>query len=90
MSTILYTLWDTRTINLVGEFDSQCDALELVLSGIELNGLKDSDTLSLQIEDEHGEVWTIAWGQPLAELALRTLRAIPARSGHPGRSTAGR
>jgi hypothetical protein len=44
-----------------------------VLRGIERNGPHDTDTLSLDVEDETGRVTTIAHGQALAALAQREL-----------------
>lgn len=76
MSAMLYTLWDTETNNLVAEYDSEREALELVLSGIERNGPQDTDTLTLQAEDERGEIATIAWGKELAERAHQALDAV--------------
>lgn len=71
---MVYALWDTTTINLVASYDNQRDALALVLSGIERNGPRDTETLALDVEDAQGNVTHIAHGQELAELALRELR----------------
>ena len=76
---MVYALWDTRTTNLVAAYDNERDALELVLSGIERNGPRDTDTLVLEVEDEQGELVFTAQGQELAELARRKL--------HPTRAT---
>lgn len=70
---MVYALWDTKTNNLVAEYGSQGDALALVLHGIERNGPHDTDTLSLDVEDESGHVTTIAYGHELATLAHREL-----------------
>ncbi len=71
---MMYALWDIRTINLVADYDNLRDALALVLEGIERNGLDDTDTLALDVEDEQGNVTSIAYGQALAELAKRELQ----------------
>ncbi len=71
---MMYALWDIRTINLVADDDNLRDALALVLEGIERNGLDDTDTLALDVEDEQGNVTSIAYGQALAELAKRELQ----------------
>lgn len=68
---MIYGLWDTETNNLVGDFDNRRDALALVLRAIERNGPHDTDTLALDVEDEHGEGQLIAYGPELAELARR-------------------
>lgn len=73
---MLYTLWDFESSNLVAECDSEREALGFVLDGIEQNGPAVTDTLSLQVEDERGEVSTIAWGQRLADLAHRAFNPV--------------
>lgn len=69
---MVFALWDTETNNLVAEYGSQRDALALVLRSIERNG-SHIDTLSLEVEDESGQVATAAYGQELAALAHREL-----------------
>lgn len=76
---MVYALWDTRTINLVASFDNRRDALALVLSGIERNGQRDTETLALDLEDEHGEVTPIAHGEALADLARQEFAARATR-----------
>lgn len=70
---MVYALWDTRTTNLIAAYDNEADALALVLSGIERNGPHDTDTLVLEVEDEHGDLVFTVQGQELAELAKRKL-----------------
>lgn len=70
---MVYALWDNETNNLVAEYGNQRDALALVLRGIERNGPHDTDTLSLDVEDETGQVITVVHGQALAALARREL-----------------
>ena len=77
---MVYALWDTRTTNLIAAFDNEGDALELVLSGIERNGPHDTDTLVLEVEDEHGALISTVQGEALAKLAKRKLRAMPLAS----------
>jgi hypothetical protein len=71
---MVYALWDTRSTNLVAAYDNEHDALALVLSGIERNGPKDTDTLVLEVEDEHGELLYSIQGKDLADLARNTLQ----------------
>lgn len=71
---MVYALWDTRTTNLIATYDNEADALALVLSGIERNGPHDTDTLVLEVEDEHGDLVFTVQGQELAELAKRKLQ----------------
>lgn len=68
---MVYALWDNETNNLVAEYRNQRDALALVLRGIERNGPHDTDTLSLDVEDDSGHITTIAYGRELAALAHR-------------------
>ena len=72
---MLFTLWDIETNNLVAERTERRDALALVMQGIKENGLHDSDALSLDAENDQGEVTTIAYGSELAELARREFSA---------------
>lgn len=74
---MVYTLWDTRTTNLIAAYDNEREALELVLSGIERNGPHDTDTLVLEVEDAQGELVSTIQGRALAELARRKLGALP-------------
>jgi|GEM_PF-1330633 len=69
---MLYALRDMETNNLVAEYGSLEEALDLVLLGIEGNGTQDTDTLSLEMECENGETTTIAHGQSLADLAQKS------------------
>lgn len=71
---MIYGIWDTRTTNLVAAYDTEKEALELVLHGIERNGPRDTDTLVLEVEDEDGELVFTVQGQALAELARKRLR----------------
>ncbi len=72
-----YALWDSRTNNMVGDFDNERDALALVLSAIERNGPEDTDTLVLNVEAEDGAIRFIAQGRELAELARHKLEGQP-------------
>jgi hypothetical protein len=69
---MIYALWDIETNNLVAEYEDQRSALALVLRGIERNGPRDTDSLALEVEDQAGNVITIAYGQTLADLAQKT------------------
>lgn len=69
---MVYTLWDIETNNLVAE---RREALALVMQGIKQNGPHDTDALSLDVEDDQGQVTTIAYGTELAELARREFPA---------------
>ncbi len=68
---MLYSLWDIETNNLVAERRHRCDALSIDIEGIRRNGPHDTYALSLDVEDDDGEVRTIAYGAELAQLAKR-------------------
>ncbi len=70
---MVYQLWSTDTNNLVASLDNEHAALALVLQGIRRNGIHTTDTLSLDAEDEDGNVHPIAHGQALAERVYREL-----------------
>lgn len=69
----VYALWETQSRNLVDDFDNEHDALSLVWENIKHHGATIADTLALNVEDETGEIRSIAAGQELAELARREL-----------------
>ena len=66
-----YELWNTRTRNAVGDFDSEAEALAVVREAIRRHGREYADMLVLGCENDAGESRAIAAGQDLAELALR-------------------
>jgi hypothetical protein len=67
----IYALWEIRSRNLVDDFDNEHDALALVWENIKHHGPAIADTLTLNVEDEAGELHFIATGKELAELARR-------------------
>ena len=69
----VYSLWDNETNNLVAEYPNRRDALAQVLRAIERNGVQDVESLSLDVEDDRGQVTTIASGRELAALAHREM-----------------
>lgn len=73
---MLYTLWDFESSNLVAECGSEAEALGLVMDGIHEHGSHVTDGLSLQVENDQGEISTIAWGQQLADLAHRAFDPV--------------
>lgn len=70
-----YAVWEIQSRNLVDDFDNEHDALALVWENIKHNGPAIADTLSLNVEDDAGEVRFVASGQELAELARREFEA---------------
>jgi hypothetical protein len=72
---MLYSLWDIETNNLIAEYATQREALAVVLRGIAEHGPRDADSLSLDVEDEQGNVTTIAYGAALADIARKEFAA---------------
>lgn len=52
-----YEVWDTSTGNLVGEYDSEDEALAVVLNALRLHGPSATEGLALALEhdDEAGD-----------------------------------
>ncbi|CAN5785778.1 hypothetical protein BH20CHL2_BH20CHL2_06800 [soil metagenome] len=69
------TRWDIETNNLVAERAERREALAVVIQGIKQNGPHDTDALSLDVEDDQGQLTTVAYGAELAELARREFPA---------------
>lgn len=67
-------LCDSRSTNLISEYDNKEDAFADVLGGIERNRLRDTDTLILEAENEQGEVQFSVQGAELAALARDRVR----------------
>ena len=65
-----YELWETSTGNLIGTFEAEQDALDLIHNAIVMHGTDYADTLALGREDDNGRSRTIASGQELAKQAL--------------------
>lgn len=64
---MIFALWDMESNNLVAQYGTLDEALDVVLRGIERNG--DKGTESLILEDDQGEVSSIASGTDLVILA---------------------
>lgn len=74
-----YELWNTRTGNIVGAFESEDAALEAVRRTVESYGRAYAERLLLGREDHHGRSRRVAAGAELVERALTVRhRPIPA------------
>ena len=73
MSTI-YELWDLRSGNAVGGFETEAEALDAVRALVQDHGRSYVDDLSLVREDENGDTTPLAKGATLTDLALRSRR----------------
>lgn len=67
----MFELVENTTGNLVGEYDSQEEALEVVRRAVEQHGEEAVATLSLNHEGARGRVVALACGRALARLAAR-------------------
>jgi len=66
-----YELWDTASSNIIGEFDSEADALAAVLEAVHLTGVASAAAFTLIGAFDDGAVKGIAGGQDLLERARR-------------------
>jgi hypothetical protein len=64
-----YELWDTESHNVIGDFDSENEALAAVLEAVELNGEESVSMFTLLAAYDDGSVKGIAGGRKLVELA---------------------
>lgn len=64
-----YELWDTKTGNCIGAYDSEAAALAAVRAALRMQGQGAVESLALGREDEHGQFKAIAQG---ADLIART------------------
>lgn len=65
----LYELWNTKTGNAVGDFDTEAEALAVVSEAIRRHGVEYADMLMLGCEDGDGNSRVIARGRDLEERA---------------------
>lgn len=72
-----YELWDTESRNVIGEFDSEADALAAVLEAVQLNGAESVAAFTLIGAFDDGAVKGLAAGQELVERA-RQQESMPA------------
>ena len=70
-----FELWDIDTENIIGRYESEAEALEVVRRSIERYGTGYVDAWELIQEVPRGEMVTIAKGAGLAERGLRTASA---------------
>ena len=68
-----YEIWDLESGNLIGDFDTQDEALRLVREMLDTYGVDVAMTFALGEGDANGDSTAIAQGAELVELA----RALP-------------
>lgn len=71
-----YELWNTSSGNIMGAFETEAAALEIVRKGIAAHGLSYTDHLMLGYEDSAGRSRKIADRE---ELAARAIASGPPR-----------
>ena len=64
-----YELWDRESANIVGEFDSEDDALTFVRCMVEAHGPTVVLPWALALEDDAGDTHSIAIGEELLSRA---------------------
>jgi hypothetical protein len=64
-----YELWDTESRNVVGEFESEAEALAAVLEAVDRNGEESAALFTLIGAYDDGAVKGIAGGAKLVEMA---------------------
>lgn len=71
-NTMAYELWDTASRNIVGDYETEGDALAVVHEVLRLDGRHAAETLLLAYEDGRGRTETVATGGALADRAEAT------------------
>jgi hypothetical protein len=66
---MIYELWERSSRNLIGDFDSEETALELVREQIESGNMSVLDTWLLALEDAAGHTSVLAEGKALIDRA---------------------
>lgn len=77
---MIYELFDTRSANQVGVFQTEQEALAAVRHGIHLHGSEAVESLALGLEDEAGDTTVIAAGAVLARMAAARVDRVEPRA----------
>ena len=72
----MYALWDMRSGNLMGDYDSEALALETLAAAIGVHGEGYAETVALVRVGPQGTPLQIAAGAELAERAMASQRVI--------------
>lgn len=73
---MIYELWDTESRNVIGEFDSEAEALAAVREAVEENGDESAALFTLIAVHDDGASIGIAGGARLVDLARRRQRPL--------------
>jgi hypothetical protein len=66
---MVFELWDTESGNVIGEFDSEAEALAAVLEAVDYNGDESATLFTLIGISKSGAIKAIAGGAKLVALA---------------------
>ncbi len=66
---MFYVLWDVETGNIVGDFETEAEALSVVRDLLDANEPDYVEALSLGLTDDAGAPRMVAEGKHLADLA---------------------
>jgi hypothetical protein len=75
-----FELWDLDTGNIIGDFDTEAEALAVVRSLVEVNTPSFVDMISLGCIEDNGSFRIVARGRPLAARADRAHASHAAQS----------
>ena len=67
---MVFAIWDLESKNLVGDYESEQEALSVVEKTLAVYGRDSVLTLALESEDETGEIGLLAEGEGLIALVL--------------------
>ncbi len=71
---MIYELWDMKSVNLVGSYDSEVEALDVVAGAVARYGDSYVAGLALIRENGHGRSRTLAEGSALLERTEKRLQ----------------
>lgn len=70
MKTVAFELWDTRSGNLMGSFETEALALRALFEALQAHGPSYTDTVALVREAAGGRSETVAGGDELRRRAV--------------------
>ncbi len=71
---MFYELWDLESGNMIGDYDTEAEALVVVRDIVDANTPSFADLLSLGCTADDGSFRIVAQGRPLAVLADRFVK----------------
>jgi hypothetical protein len=83
---MFYELWDLESGNMIGDFDTEVEALGVVHDILEANTTSFADLLSLGCNEDDGSFRIVAQGRPLAVMADRAAEVRTQKSARSART----